>query len=143
MNIRSSNHTWDAMDWSKKTLQIFCMNCSDVVVCFVFHQLPAFTHRSCQYVLLSVLPVQLAFWSAVSSTFACSCQKASDLIPVVTRCVQTSCTDATDRSKATEILFGEAPVETQPSATEEPKSSGYTTPSVFLLEYSGSQLLLS
>ncbi|KAF1354075.1 hypothetical protein EJ07DRAFT_86260, partial [Lizonia empirigonia] len=38
--------------------------------------------------------------------FSCSCQKASELTPVVTPCVQTACTDPADQSKTIEVLSG-------------------------------------
>lgn len=106
--------------------------------------------------------------------FACSCQKASQLTPVVTPCVQSACSDPADQSKTIEVLAGicaaagfpievpappaasssavplptpeptaettaepttqappasssKAPVETQPSATDEPEYPEYPT----------------
>ncbi|KAF9701072.1 hypothetical protein EKO04_001074 [Ascochyta lentis] len=93
--------------------------------------------------------------------FACSCQKASQLTPVVTPCVQTACTDPAEQSKTIKVLSeicaaagfpieipsssavvehttaasSEAPVETQSSATEEPVYSEYPTATEVLSEY--------
>ncbi|KZM20188.1 uncharacterized protein EKO05_0001092 [Ascochyta rabiei] len=96
--------------------------------------------------------------------FACSCQKASQLTPVVTPCVQNACTDPADQSKIIEVLSkicaaagfpieapaapasspvveptpaapSEAPIETQPSATEEPGYPEYPTASEVSSEY--------
>ncbi|KAJ8117025.1 hypothetical protein OPT61_g1668 [Boeremia exigua] len=38
--------------------------------------------------------------------FACSCQKASELTPVVTPCVQSACPDPADQAKTLEVLAG-------------------------------------
>ena len=38
--------------------------------------------------------------------FACSCQKADQLTPVVTPCVQAACTDVADQTKAITVLSG-------------------------------------
>lgn len=88
--------------------------------------------------------------------FACSCKKASELTPVITPCVQTACSDPADQSKTLGALAGicaaagspienaapassalaeetsptlpsEAPIETQPTATEEPEYPVYPT----------------
>jgi len=89
--------------------------------------------------------------------FACSCQKADKLTPVVTPCVQTACTDAADQAKTIEVLSGlcaaagfpveapaapeassspeyNAPIETQPYAIDAPE---YPTASLSASEYSG------
>ncbi|KAJ4317369.1 hypothetical protein N0V94_004972 [Neodidymelliopsis sp. IMI 364377] len=90
--------------------------------------------------------------------FACSCQKADKLTPVITPCIQTACTDAADQAKTIKVLSGlcaaagfpieapaapeatsspgyDAPVETQPYATDAPE---YPTASVSASEYSAS-----
>ncbi|KAJ4359160.1 hypothetical protein N0V95_002412 [Ascochyta clinopodiicola] len=96
--------------------------------------------------------------------FACSCQKASQLTPVVTPCVQNACADAADQSKTSEVLSqicaavgfpigvpaapassavaehtpaasSETLVETQPPATTEPGYPEYPTASEILSEY--------
>lgn len=38
--------------------------------------------------------------------FNCSCQKSSELTPVVTPCVQSACSDPADQSKTLEVLSG-------------------------------------
>ncbi|KAH6644296.1 hypothetical protein C7974DRAFT_18125 [Boeremia exigua] len=119
--------------------------------------------------------------------FACSCQKASELTPVVTPCVQTDCSNPADQAKTIEVLAAicavagfpievptppassaassvaspsassaaassaasspaasatptptassEAPIETLPSATDEPEYPEYPTATVTPSEY--------
>ncbi|KAF2622830.1 hypothetical protein BU25DRAFT_414823 [Macroventuria anomochaeta] len=65
------------------------------------------------------------------TNFACSCQKADQLTPVVTPCVQQACTDAADQRKTIEVLSGicaaagfpiEVPAPPASSAAAEPTS---------------------
>ena len=100
---------------------------------------------------LSCLTTAISGLGCGITDFACSCQKASELTPVVTPCVQTACSDPADQSKTIEVLAGicaaagspiEVPsapsssitpeplptptdVEIQPSATGEPEYSEY------------------
>ena len=100
---------------------------------------------------LSCLTTAISGLGCGITDFACSCQKASELTPVVSPCVQTACSDPADQSKTIEVLAGicaaagfpiEVPstpsssitpeplptptdVEIQPSATGEPEYSEY------------------
>ena len=103
---------------------------------------------------------------------ACSCQKAEQLTPVMTSCVQLACSDPADQSKAIKSLSGicaavgfpievpappassataeptpeptssKAPVETQSCGTVEPEYSEYPTATDALSEYPGLPLPL-
>lgn len=98
--------------------------------------------------------------------FACSCKQADKLTPNVTPCVQSSCTDPADQAKTIEVLSAicaaagfpievpapstsaaaeptpeptsEAPIETQPSATDDPEYSAYPTETIPPVEYPSS-----
>jgi hypothetical protein len=110
-----------------------------------------------------------------AADFSCSCQKADQLTPIVTPCVQTACRNHADQRTTIEALSSicaaagfpikvpevpsssatseptpepttsEASVETQPSATDEPGYSEYSTPTATFTasEYSGMTPLAS
>ncbi|KAJ4984243.1 hypothetical protein SVAN01_10284 [Stagonosporopsis vannaccii] len=72
---------------------------------------------------LSCLTTAITGLECGLTDFACSCQKASELTPVVTPCVRSACSDPADQSKTIEVLAGICaaagfPIEVpEPSAT--------------------------
>lgn len=55
---------------------------------------------------LSCLTTAITGLECGITDFACSCQKSSELTPVVTPCVQSACSDPADQSKTIEVLGG-------------------------------------
>lgn len=71
---------------------------------------------------LSCLSTAVTGLGCSLTDFACSCQKASELTPIVTPCVQSACTDPADQAKTNAALAAICASVGSPIETSKPSS---------------------